>query len=191
MVILLFVLISLIVATKEKFTTNYRQVYASWYNCDNSCSCDYYYVVGYDQTTRSNQDIPPAYYFYYNHGKYDSCSFIYSSEYYSTSNPNVGVTIRQNGNSASLINNFIDSSNNQISLNLDFSTQNTNDASSCNCREIYTSGADFYNIKTNSKSSYANVTGTIIINSNTLTLPNDAYGYIYDYGIKTIIYQKK
>lgn len=187
--LLIGLLIALTTATTEQFTTNNRQVSASWSVCD-SCKCDYSYVYAFEQSTANPPEPNPPVYLYYSHSSYNNCNYTYSYEWYQNTAPVPGLEISRSGRSAELVaNNLTDSIGQSLALSLSFSTADSNNQNNCNCKSSYSYGAE--SVRTTSKSAYRNaqVTGSVTINGIVQTLPNDASGYIHSHGQKTIVLQ--
>lgn len=190
--VLLFILLAYLTAGKkvDKFSTEERQVYAAWSVCD-TCACNYYYIVAFEHTSQNPADTVPPFYFYYSHSLYDSCLSVYQYEYYTSNNVIPGLDITRSGRNAELVNNFTDSAGNAVRVNLNWSTQDSQNTNVCNCQTLYVVGIDSYNIKTRSGYRQADVTGTLTIGTNVQQVSQDGYGYIYGYGTKTIVFQHK
>lgn len=171
----------------QHFITDNRQLYAYWNSCG-PCACDYFYVIAYEQTTRSpgnnNEAQNPVSYLYYYHYRYDYCSLTWGTEWASMQDPLTGLSISNSGRTASLnISGLIDSDGHHIHIDLYW---NDIDArGNCNCRYYETVGPVSYRSISRSAYSRTDVSGTITIDNNVYQ-PSNALGYIYDYGSKSV-----
>ena len=177
-------------ATTENFKTNNRQVYASWWSC-NDCNCDSFSLYAFEYATQNPSDTTPVVYLYYSHSLHNSCTNTYQSEWLQTSDSLQGLEISRSGRSGELVSNHTDSSNQNVTISLSWSTDDSQNMNNCNCQNLYSYGTESFRI--NSKSSYrtALVVGSVTINGIVHTAPLDSYGYINGYGQKTVVLQHK
>lgn len=172
----------------ERFTTDQRQVHASWSECDD-CKCDYYYVNAYELDTQPQNN--PPFNLYYGHSLYNSCTNTYYYEsLFNTDQNLVELSILRSGRSADLVaNNLVDSGNNQISINLSWSGQNSQNSQDSKCDYKQDYGIESIKIKSDNGYKQAKISGSITVAGVVHTVPEDSYGYIYNYGSKTFIYE--
>lgn len=174
--------------TVERFTTSNRQVYVYWNYCDN-CTCGYYYVVAYEYETQNSADTTPPFYFYYAHNVYSSCENMYVSDYALIQTSVSGLDISRTGRQAELVvSNITSSANNQISVNLVWSSANSDNINNCNCQNLYIVGIESFNLRYKTNYRYANASGSITVGNDVITVPADATAYIYGYGSKTVVH---
>ena len=176
-------------ATTEHFTTNNRQIYASWSIC-NGCNCSYFNIYAFEYTTQNPNDITPPIYLYYNHYCYNSCTNTYESDWLQNTDPLIGLEISRSGRNAELVvSNLTDSSNHDISISLSWVTSDSQNTNNVNCHNVYSYGVESFRV--NSKSNYrtAQLVGSITVDNVVYTAPTDSYSYISGYGEKTMITQ--
>ena len=185
--IVLLTLTVLTSATKQQFKTNNRQVYVSWSACG-PCLCEYFSIYAFEYATQNPNDMTPPHYLSYSHSKYDSCLSTYQSEWLQHNNAIAGLEISKSGRSAELVTTgLIDSSSNNITVSLSWATQDSDNINNCNCQNIYSYGTESTRISTKSRYRVAEVIGSIKIGADNYPAAADAYGYISDYGQKTVI----
>jgi hypothetical protein len=187
--IFLTLVLAITATTTQHYNTNNRQVYASWTVCD-GCYCNSFDLYANEHSTQNSADTTPPTYIYYSHTSYDSCLFVYESEWLESSNPIPGLEISASGRTAELVtDNLTDSTGHTISISLSWSSADSQNNNNCNCQNIYSNGIDSFRI--NSKSTYrvSQLVGTIAINNIVYTAPTDAFGYIAGSGQKTIVTQ--
>lgn len=172
----------------ERFTTNQRQVYAWWSECD-SCQCDYYSVSAYEQDNQA-QNNPPFNLNYWHYSSNSCTNNWYYEDLFNTNQNLMELSILRSGRSADLTaNDLTDSANNQISINLSWSGQNSQNSqdNKCDYRQDY--GTQTIKIKSDNGYKQAKISGSITVGGVVHTPPEDSYGYIYNYGLKEFIYE--
>lgn len=185
--LLLIALIALVSASTEQFTTNNKVAYTGWGVCD-SCQCDYINLYAVENVKQNPSDPTPPVYVYGYYSVYNYCNYSYTSVYFQNINPVSGFEIARSSRTAEFINNnMTDYNGNNITINLSWSTKDSDNMNNCNCHSTYSYGVESTRI--HSKSSYrmATVTGSISINGVVYTAPNNTYSYIAGYGQKVII----
>ena len=186
-VLLLCLAISVIVATKEVYVIEGRQIQVTINHCED-CNCEYYSFNAFEQDSKTKTDVhthTSNLAFYYNHQKYDTCASTYTSEYMSLSTASVGFKISASGKTAHMnMTGLVDNLGNTI--NFDFSLYDIDSTSNCKCRYSEQIGVNSYSQQTDSNYIRTGVTGSLTRNSE-VQLLTGATGYIYSYGTKTII----
>ncbi|XWV26678.1 putative orfan [Tupanvirus soda lake] len=173
-------------ATRERFTTDNRQVYAYWDTCE-GCKCDYYSITAFEHTTNNPNNQVPPFYLYYYHYVTDHCTHAWNTEYVTDYDEQSGLSInRQARNAWISSNNLVDSANNTITIDLTWNSQDSENVGNCNCHNFYIVGSESFNIRSRSNYRYCRVIGELSINGTILTVPSNAYGYIYTNGHKEI-----
>lgn len=176
-----------VLATKQVYVTENRQAQVSISSCD-GCFCDYYSFVAVEQDTKTKTDVhthTDQLWFYYNHQKYDSCSFTYQNEYVSSNTPFMGLKINTNARTAHMnMSNLIDNVGNTISF--DFQLYDIDSVSSCKCRYAEQTGVQSFSQQSDSNYVRTGVNGQLTVNSESKNI-DSAVGYIYNSGSKTII----
>ena len=182
---LLFVAFS--AATTENFRTNNRQVYASWTVCD-TCKCQYFSLYAFEYATQNPSDTTPPHYLYYSHSDYDYCLNTYLSDWLQITNNLEGLAISQSGRTAELvITNVPDSSSHNVSMSLNWSTDDSQNTNNCNCQNVYSYGVESFRVTSRSNYRFGQLSGSVTINDQVHTVPTDAYSYISGYGQKMIV----
>ena len=174
-------------ATTEHFSTNNRQIYGDWNLCD-GCNCQYFSLYALEYNTQNPSDMAPPVYLYYTHNDYNYCTNNYQSSWLQITNNVPGLDISRSGRSAELfVDDLVDSNNNAVSINLSWSTDDSQNTNNCNCHNVYSYGIDTFRI--NSKSNYrvSQLTGSITINNVVHTVSPSSYSYVAAYGQKNLI----
>ena len=183
--ILLFA-ITLVYGSTERFTTNNKIAYTSWSVCD-TCQCHYLNLYGVDYMKQNPSDPTPPVYIYGYHSVYNHCNNTYSLSYFQNTNSITGLEISRSGHIAEFINhNMTDSLGNNVTINLSWSTKDSDNINNCNCHDTYSYGSETTRIQSKSVYRLADVTGYITINGTVFTAPNTTYSYISGYGQKVI-----
>ena len=179
-------MIALVYGSTERFTTNNKVVYASWSVCD-SCQCNYLNLYAIESVKQNPSDPSPPIYVYGYHYIYNNCNYTYTINYFQNVNPIVGLEISRSGRIAEFINNnMTDSYGNNISINLSWSTKDSDNINNCNCHDTYSSSSETTRIQSKSSYRLADLSGYITINGTVFTAPNSTYSYIAGYGQKVI-----
>lgn len=183
-IFLIFCLATVDAVVKEFTETNDRGVSSYWSTCD-QCTCKYFDVYAYEYSTSNSQTGDSSFhYFYSSYVSYDSCNWTWTGGSVYLNTPVAGLSISNSARNAKLnISGLTDSSGNSISINL-----NWNDVgikSNCNCRYDNYLGPFTYKQVSNSKYTQTGVTGSMTVNG-VAYAADGSYGYIYDYGTKSI-----
>lgn len=190
-VALLLSILALSSATTQHFTTNNRQIYASWATCD-SCNCHSFSLSAFEETTQNQGDVTPVVHLYYSHSVHDTCTNTYKSEWLQKTDSVQGLEISRSGRSAELVtSNMTDSSNQKISLSLNWATADSQNTNNCNCQSVYSYGVESFRISSKSSYRMAQLVGSVTIDNVVHTGSTDSYSYIADYGQKNLILQHK
>lgn len=187
---MLFILlaITLVYGSTEQFSTNNRLAYASWSVCD-SCQCDYINVYAIEHLKQNPSDPSPPIYLYGYHSSYN-CNNTYTSNYFQNINPIIGLEISRSGRIAEFLNNdTTDSYGNNISINLSWSTKDSDNIQNCNCHTTYSYGTESTRVSSKSTYRMADLTGFVTINNVEYTVPSSTYSYISGNGQKVITTQ--
>ena len=188
MLVLLIALFTVFVtSTTENFQVNNRQVSASWSICG-PCICEYFDLYAFEHTTQNPSDPTPPIYLYYSHSIYDNCLNIYSSEWLQSTGPLPGLEIFRLGSSAELVTgNMTDSNGHIVSINLSWSTIDSNNTGNCNCQDVHSYGIEHFRVSSKSSYSKARVIGSVTIDGVIHTLPTETYSFISGYGQKIVV----
>lgn len=166
-----------------------RLVYASWSTCD-ACTCHYFTLTSFEYDQNNGNNGGPTstapYYLYYIHNSYDTCADEYSEEYiYRTTD--VGLEVSGSSKSARLYTgNITDTGGNNVRFQLSWSSCHVDNKGNCNCHSIYSTGLQTFKYHTKNGYREAQVIGSIFINENEIPVPDNIFGYIYKFGLKTI-----
>jgi len=121
---------------------------------------------------------------------YNSCNFTYDPSYVTVTDP---LTIQQFS-----VDNHLRGAHLQVSgltnnrgepVAIDLTWQGVYQSSATSCNRVEVNGPTRVTITTDSKFELTNVTGTVIIGSNTFSfngIPYVVYGFVYDDGSKTV-----
>ena len=184
--LILLTIIALVYGSTERFSTNNKLVYASWSVCD-SCQCDSIILYAIEFVKQNPSDPSPPVYVYGYHSVYNYCNHTYKVNYFQNVNSIVGLEISRSGRIAEFINNnMTDSLGNNVTINLNWSTKDSDNINNCNCYATYSSGSETIRIQSKSTYRLADLSGYITINGTVFTAPNSTYSYIAGYGQKVI-----
>ena len=186
--LILLAITALVYGSVEQYTTNNRVAYTSWSGCD-SCQCDYFNLYAIENVKQNPTDSSPPVYVYGYHSHYNHCNNSYTSNYFQNLNAMVGLEISRSGRIAEFVHNMTDSSGNNLTINLSWSTKDSDNVQNCNCHTTYSYGIESMRIHSRSTYRMADVTGSITINNVIYTVPSSTYSYIAGYGNKIITSQ--
>lgn len=192
----LLCILSLSTAARIRTSTDYKSAYVYWQECPDACHCDYFSISAYDTESRTvnvtsgqvSIDDPLPYLYIY-HQTYNSCDLTYNYRYTSQYQPVTTFTIARNSQSARLT---LTAANNVTLTDGSLATTNLRwgDAVSggnCNCRQVDNSIGGFsQRIRSDSRWSYAEVTGWLKIGSTKYIVPDNTRGSISESGQKVI-----